>query len=96
MYVATEDQRPGPGAILEVLQEGAVADVLAGGRPVQDAPGRYVAEENCWIGKRQMTDSKMDAARKLLLGGTSPKDVAKNLGVSVPTLYRWLPASERD
>ena len=46
--------------------------------------------------KRQMTDSKMDAARKLLLGETSPKDVAKNLGVSVPTLYRWLPASERD
>jgi len=45
--------------------------------------------------KRQMTDSKMDAARKLLLGGTSPKDVAKTLGVSVPTLYRWLPASER-
>ncbi|MFU1627516.1 AlpA family transcriptional regulator, partial [Escherichia coli] len=22
-----------------------------------------------------------------------PKDVAKNLGVSVPTLYRWVPAS---
>ena len=45
--------------------------------------------------KRQMTDSKMDAARKLLLAGTPPKDVAKELGVSVPTLYRWLPASER-
>ncbi|MBH9386835.1 recombinase family protein, partial [Enterobacter hormaechei] len=22
-----------------------------------------------------------------------PKDVAKNLGVSIPTLYRWVPAS---
>ncbi|MGS6181047.1 recombinase family protein, partial [Enterobacter sichuanensis] len=22
-----------------------------------------------------------------------PKDVAKNLGVSLPTLYRWVPAS---
>jgi len=29
------------------------------------------------------------------LAGTAPKDVAKNLGVSIPTLYRWLPASER-
>ncbi|MBK7002962.1 MAG: hypothetical protein IPH35_24450 [Rhodoferax sp.] len=22
-----------------------------------------------------------------------PRDVAKNLGVSIPTLYRWIPAS---
>lgn len=45
--------------------------------------------------KRQMTESKIEAARKLFEGGTLPKDIAKNLGVSVPTLYRWLPASER-
>jgi DNA invertase Pin-like site-specific DNA recombinase len=43
--------------------------------------------------KRKMTDSKLESARKLLAGGVSVKDVAKNLGVSVPTLYRWLPAS---
>jgi transposase len=24
-----------------------------------------------------------------------PRDVAKNLGVSVPTLYRWIPASSQ-
>ncbi|WP_434779774.1 hypothetical protein [Neisseria sp. Ec49-e6-T10] len=24
-----------------------------------------------------------------------PRDVAKNLGVSIPTLYRWVPASEQ-
>jgi DNA invertase Pin-like site-specific DNA recombinase len=46
--------------------------------------------------KREMTESKVESARQLLLAGTSPKDVAKNLGVSVPTLYRWLPASARD
>jgi DNA invertase Pin-like site-specific DNA recombinase len=46
--------------------------------------------------KRQMTESKMVAARQLLEAGTPPRDVAKNLGVSVPTLYRWLPASARD
>jgi DNA invertase Pin-like site-specific DNA recombinase len=45
--------------------------------------------------KRAMTDSKIKAAKRLLDDGTPPKDVAHDLGVSVPTLYRWLPASER-
>lgn len=44
--------------------------------------------------KRKMTDSKINSAKKLLASGIPPKDVAKNLGVSIPTLYRWLPASE--
>ncbi|MEI8347023.1 MAG: recombinase family protein, partial [Pseudomonadota bacterium] len=43
--------------------------------------------------KRLMTKSKIESAKKLLGNGTPPRDVAKNLGVSVPTLYRWLPAS---
>lgn len=43
--------------------------------------------------KRQMTDSKIESAKKLLVSGIPPRDVAKNLGVSVPTLYRWIPAS---
>ena len=43
--------------------------------------------------KRQMTDSKIESAKKLLATGVPPRDVAKNLGVSVPTLYRWIPAS---
>jgi len=43
--------------------------------------------------KRQMTDSKIKAAKKLLASGVPPRDVASNLGVSVPTLYRWIPAS---
>ena len=44
--------------------------------------------------KRKMDDSKTAAARQLLQDGTSPREVAKNLGVSIPTLYRWLPASQ--
>lgn len=44
--------------------------------------------------KRLLTDSKIAAAKQLLASGTAPKDVAKDLGVSVPTLYRWLPASQ--
>jgi DNA invertase Pin-like site-specific DNA recombinase len=43
--------------------------------------------------KPKMTDSKIESAKKLLASGAPPKDVAKNLGVSVPTLYRWVPAS---
>jgi DNA invertase Pin-like site-specific DNA recombinase len=43
--------------------------------------------------KRQMTESKIESAKKLLASGVPPKDVAKNLGVSIPTLYRWVPAS---
>ncbi len=43
--------------------------------------------------KRQMTDSKIASAKKLLTNGVPPRDVARNLGVSIPTLYRWIPAS---
>lgn len=43
--------------------------------------------------KPKMTDSKIESAKKLLASGVPPKDVAKNLGVSIPTLYRWVPAS---
>ena len=43
--------------------------------------------------KPKMTDSKIESAKKLLSSGVPPKEVAKNLGVSDSTLYRWLPAS---
>ncbi len=43
--------------------------------------------------KRLMTDTKIESAKKLLEAGTPPKDVAKSLGISVPTLYRHLPAT---
>jgi DNA invertase Pin-like site-specific DNA recombinase len=41
---------------------------------------------------RAMTDDKVAAAKKLLASGSSPREVADVVGVSVPTLYRWLPA----
>jgi DNA invertase Pin-like site-specific DNA recombinase len=43
--------------------------------------------------KRKLTDTKLVSARKLLLSGVPPKDVASSLGVSIPTLYRWIPSS---
>lgn len=49
-------------------------------------------------GAQAQDDRKQDRvlARKLLASGMPPREVAQNLGVSVPTLYRWLPASGSD
>ena len=43
---------------------------------------------------RKMTPAKIKCARKLLNAGTCPKDVAESIAVSVPTLYRWFPATK--
>jgi DNA invertase Pin-like site-specific DNA recombinase len=43
--------------------------------------------------KRLMTDSKIESAKKLLASGIPAREVAANLGISIPTLYRWIPAS---
>jgi DNA invertase Pin-like site-specific DNA recombinase len=45
--------------------------------------------------KRGMTPGKVESARKLLRSGMAPRVVAQNLGVSIPTLYRWVPATSR-
>ena len=37
----------------------------------------------------------LESATKLLKDGMPPRDVAESLGVSVPTLYRWVPAASR-
>ncbi len=43
--------------------------------------------------KRVMTESKINAAKKLLKAGSLPKDVAMDLNISLATLYRWIPAA---
>lgn len=59
--------------------------------------GLRAARERGRIGGRPrvMTDEKLQAARKLLDDGTPAREVARMLSVSVPTLYRWIPAAER-
>jgi len=42
-----------------------------------------------------MTDSKIASAKQLLANGVPPREIATNLGVSVPTLYRWIPAASQ-
>lgn len=42
---------------------------------------------------KAMTTSKIDSAKRLLDAGAAPKDVAQDLGISIPTLYRWLPGA---
>ncbi|WP_276309079.1 recombinase family protein, partial [Specibacter cremeus] len=56
--------------------------------------GLQAAREQGRIGdrKRLMTESKVRSARMLLNQGTPPREVASSLGVSVPTLYRRVPA----
>lgn len=82
------DKASGTGAVRPGLAE-ALSHLRPGDTLVARKLGRVGGR------KRRMTDSKIKAARRLLAGGTPPRDVADNLGVSVPTLYRWLPASER-
>lgn len=42
---------------------------------------------------RSMTTEKQGSAKILLDGGMPAKDVAKSIGVSIATLYRWFPAT---
>lgn len=59
--------------------------------------GLKAAREKGRVGgrPRQMTQEKVMAAKELLNNGSAVRDVAEAMGVSVPTLYRWLPASAR-
>lgn len=58
--------------------------------------GLQVARQRGRTGGRKpkMTASKVVSAQQLLAVGTPVRDVAHNLGISVPTLYRWLPANK--
>jgi DNA invertase Pin-like site-specific DNA recombinase len=74
-------------ASLAQMERELVAERTRAGLAAAKAQGRIGGR------KRKMTKSKMESAKKLLASGTLPKDVARNLGVSIPTLYRWIPAS---
>lgn len=41
--------------------------------------------------RRIMTEGKIRSAKKLLKSGQLPREVADDLGISLATLYRWIP-----
>ncbi len=43
--------------------------------------------------RRLMTDSKIRSAQRLLKSGVLPREVSEDLGISLATLYRWIPAA---
>jgi DNA invertase Pin-like site-specific DNA recombinase len=76
-------------ASLAQMERERIAERTKAGLDAARKRGRMVGR------KRRMTPSKIASAKQLLSGGMAPRDVAQNLGVSIPTLYRWVPASSR-
>ena len=68
----------------ELIQERTMAGLIAARRAGKTG-GRPKA----------LTDSKLKAARTLLEAGTPYKDVSRNIGVSVATLYRYFPVGDQ-
>jgi DNA invertase Pin-like site-specific DNA recombinase len=76
-------------ASLAQMERELIAERTKAGLDAARKRGRLVGR------KRSMTPSKIESAKQLLSTGMLPREVAQNLGVSVPTLYRWVPASSR-
>lgn len=72
---------------LAEMEKALIVERTQAGLAVAKAQGRTGGR------KRLFTDDKIKMAKKLLESGTLPKDVAQTLGVSIPTLYRHLPAN---
>jgi DNA invertase Pin-like site-specific DNA recombinase len=74
-------------ASLAQMERELIAERTKAGLDAARKRGRMVGR------KRRMTPSKIESAQQLLGGGMAPREIAKNLGVSIPTRYRWVPAS---
>ena len=75
-------------ASLSQMERELMIDRTQAGLQAASAQGRVGGR------KRIMSVSKIASARELLAQGTHPRDVAKDLSISVPTLYRWIPAAK--
>jgi len=76
-------------ASLAQMERELIAERTQAGLDAARKRGRMVGR------KRRMTPGTIESAKQLLGGGMPPREVANNLGVSIPTLYRWVPASSR-
>ena len=71
-------------ASLAQMERELIAERTAEGLKVARAAGRIGGRP------RAMTPSKLASARKLIDAGSPVREVAENLGVSIPTLYRHM------
>jgi DNA invertase Pin-like site-specific DNA recombinase len=76
-------------ASLAQMERELISERTKAGLAAARKRGRMVGRKRC------MTPSKIESAKQLLRSGMPPREVANNLGVSLPTLYRWVPASSR-
>ena len=76
-------------ASLAQMERELIAERTKSGLDAARKRGRVVGRN------RRMTPGKIESAKQLLDAGMRSREVAKNLGVSIPTLYRWAPASSR-
>src|SRR5688572_7147332 len=68
-------------ASLAQMERELIAERTKAGLDAARKRGRLIGR------KRSMTPGKIESAIRLLDGGMPPREVAKNLGVSIPTLY---------
>jgi DNA invertase Pin-like site-specific DNA recombinase len=68
-------------ASLAQMERELIAERTKAGLDAARKRGRLIGR------KRHMTPGKIESAKQLLGGGMPPREVAKNLGVSIPTLY---------
>jgi DNA invertase Pin-like site-specific DNA recombinase len=92
---AIDTNSPGGKAIFPIFA--AISSVERTLMQERTRAGLAAARQRGRIGGRPkvMTSEKLQAAAKLLATGTPPKDVANILAISLPTLYRHCPASQR-
>lgn len=75
-------------ASLSQMERDLIAERTKAGMKAAHKRGRYPGR------KTSMSRSKIESAIKLIKSGQTYKEVAQNLGISTPTLYRHVPASE--
>jgi DNA invertase Pin-like site-specific DNA recombinase len=92
---AIDTNSPGGKAIFPIFA--AISSVERTLMQERTRAGLAAARQRGRIGGRPklLTAEKLEAATKLLANGTPPRDVASVIGVSIPTLYRHCPASQR-
>lgn len=71
---------------LAQMQSELISERTRAGLEVAKKKGKLVGR------KRVMTDTKIKSAKRLLKAGELPTDVAKELDISLATLYRSIPA----